>query len=237
MKNTLITPSWKEQRYGWVYFALQLLVLPTAVVLLLRLLPFPLTEAQQNVVFFVLNFFCVILVFFRYLKASLKRLGENLSACLGTAAMGFGLYYLGQILVGLAITRFYPNFQNVNDLSIQVMVQENFLPMAISTIFLVPVAEETLYRGLLFGSLSEKFHPGVLRHSCGRLCGGVPPGPFGPVLLPVSARRNLPGLGLSPQRHHLHVHAHPHGGKRHRYFGYEVILCPKLFSFPPISPI
>ena len=30
MNNTMITPSWKEQRIGWVYFALQLLVLPTA---------------------------------------------------------------------------------------------------------------------------------------------------------------------------------------------------------------
>lgn len=156
MKNTMITPSWKEQRYGWVYFALQLLVLPTAVVLLLNLLPFPLTEAQQNVVFFVLNFFCVALVFFRYLKASLKRLAENLSPCLGTAAAGFGLYYLGQILVGLAITWFYPNFRNVNDMTIQVMVRQTFLPMAISTIFLVPVAEEVLYRGLVFGSLAEK---------------------------------------------------------------------------------
>ena len=38
------------------------------------------------------------------------------------------------------------------------MLHDNFWVMAIGTVFLVPVAEEALHRGLIFGSLYQKSH-------------------------------------------------------------------------------
>ena len=50
----------------------------------------------------------------------------------------------------------YPDFSNVNDTSIMELTQQNYTLMAIGTVLLVPVVEETLYRGVVFGSLYKR---------------------------------------------------------------------------------
>ena len=49
-----------------------------------------------------------------------------------------------------------PDFENINDESIFSMLDENTIPLALATVFLVPVADETLYRGLFFRKLLDK---------------------------------------------------------------------------------
>lgn len=152
----MITPNLRESQIGWFYWTLQLLVLPSVLVFISGKLPFSITEAQLNIAFFLINFLCVAVIFFRFLKASLEHLLKNAVFCLTTALIGFLLYYGAQLVVGLLITKVYPQFMNANDMSVQLMVQQAFLPMAFCTIFLVPITEEVLYRGLVMGSLHHK---------------------------------------------------------------------------------
>lgn len=149
----LITPTFKQNRIGWVYFGIQLLVLPTLLVLLASKLPWKLSEVHLNILFFLLNFLCVGCIYFRFLVQSFRHAWQNIRLCLTSAIMGFGMYYAGAIVVGVLIQELYPNFQNVNDMTVQIMVRQEFIPMALCTMILVPITEEVLYRALVFGSL------------------------------------------------------------------------------------
>ena len=156
MKKTLIAPSLRETRWGLVYLAVQLLALPTLLTLVMQKLPFPVSEVGLNITFFVLNFLCTGAILFSYLKSSLKQLAENLPACLTTALLGFAVYQVLAALMGHLIGQLYPDFLNVNDMTLLAMLRQQFWPMALCTVILVPITEEALYRGLLFGAFHWK---------------------------------------------------------------------------------
>ena len=151
-----ISMTRKETLLGWSYLLLSMFVLPSLLTLGSTLLPTPLSEAQLNIVYFFLNFLCVVLIFRRFLLASVKVLFRTPWRCLRYAALGFVLYYGAMLLISNIIVRIYPDFSNVNDATIGQMSQENYALMAFCTVFLVPITEETFYRGLFFQGLQRK---------------------------------------------------------------------------------
>ena len=114
------------------------------------------SEALLNVIFFFTNFLFVTVIFHRFLLTSLKTAFAALWPTLRSALLGFLLYYGISILVTNFIFWVSPDFANVNDVTIEEMTQEYYSLIAICTIFLVPVVEETFYRGLVFQGLQRK---------------------------------------------------------------------------------
>lgn len=146
----------KEVRFGWAFFALQLLVLPTILVWVNQLLHPPLPEVALNFVMFALNFLCTTVIFHRFLLSNGRQALELPFRTLRMAVFGLMLYYVGVILVGKLILALRPDFANANDANILELAQDNYALMAFSIIILVPIAEETLYRGLIFRGLHSK---------------------------------------------------------------------------------
>lgn len=157
MKKVLsVSPSKKECILGAVYIPLELLILPAVLVFINGFLPDPLTDEKLNVVFFIVNFGVTTLIFRSFIRETLLNARRRI-AVIGFAALrGLLMYWAGNILVTILILRIKPDFINVNDASIATMAQANFLPMAICTIFFVPVAEELLFRGVLFGGCYQR---------------------------------------------------------------------------------
>lgn len=152
----MIYPNQRERNIGWFYWAFQLLALPTLMVVGSRWLDLRLSEVWLNICFFLLNLVCVLAIFFRYFFNSIRHFAENIKSCLTTAVIGFFLYYGSSILVNCLVIRAYPDFLNVNNLSIQFMLQQEYVLMTLCTVFFAPIAEEILYRGLVFGHLRMK---------------------------------------------------------------------------------
>ena len=149
-------PTPNETVFGAIYFILQLLIVPAIVVLVNMLLPEPFSEAESNFVFFAINFIVVTLIFRKFLSANFKAALAKPWYTLRCAGIGLGMYFAGNIIFSLLITCVDPDFANLNDMSIMDMVQENFALMTIGTVLLVPVVEESFYRGLIFRNLYEK---------------------------------------------------------------------------------
>ncbi len=156
MKALSVKMTRGEAISGWIYMVVQLLFLPTALVLANAMLHSPLDEAALNFVFFCLNFLCVTVIFHRYLISCGKISLADPGKCLITALLGYLLYWGLNFAVSLLILGIYPEFNNVNDASIQLLVDENFILTAIGTVLLVPVTEEVLFRGLIFQGLHRK---------------------------------------------------------------------------------
>lgn len=156
MNKLSVSMSRTEMILGLVYLVVQLLVLPAVLVFINLLLGSPLSGAQVNFVFFCIDFLCITLIFHRFLLNSAKLALANIFRCLRYAAVGLALYWAGSMVINVLILTVYPEFSNVNDQSIMELTNQNRTLMAIGTVLLVPVVEETLYRGVVFGCLYRR---------------------------------------------------------------------------------
>ncbi len=146
----LPTPSSRAQALGFGWLFVQLAVLPSLLTLGNAGLGRPLDLAQLNFVYYLLNFLAVSLIFRRIFQESLANLKEHPWASLRTALLGllaYGICFWGLSALGDWLL---PDFSNQNDAAIFSMTEEHFLLMVMGTVFLVPPAEECLYRGLIF---------------------------------------------------------------------------------------
>lgn len=150
----------KEQILGWIWLVFQLCFLPTLLAAGNGWLGNPLTNATVNFLYFVLNFLGVVLIFHQFLGKNVISLGKRFFPCIQGAFLGFFVYYGSTTLLNQVIYSLFPGFSNVNDANVASMAQLHYLTMVIGTVFLVPVAEEVLHRGLVFGTLYRK-HRGL----------------------------------------------------------------------------
>lgn len=143
----------RETILGWAYLGLQLLIIPLVLRSINQLLPTPMSGALLNFIYFSLNFAAVCCIFHAFLKESWTIAKLRMGWTLQSAFLGFAAYQIAVFAIGWLISTFYPGFANVNDSNVASMTRQNYTLMAIGTIFLVPIAEEALYRGLVFQGL------------------------------------------------------------------------------------
>lgn len=156
MKKLSVSLTRKQINFGVIYLFIQLLVLPQLLSWGNRLMSNPLSLAQVNFLFFAVNFLVITVVFRRFLWENFKILLESPWHVLRFAFLGLLLYWIASFLIGFLIIGIAPDFVNANDQSIAQMHQENYLLISVGTVLLVPVAEEMLFRGIVFGSVYQK---------------------------------------------------------------------------------
>ncbi len=146
--------SQKETVWGWVWFALQLVVLPIA---LSRLNVFlKLSGTEQNLLFFGLNFCFVLLIFHSYLLRALVHAGSHFWDILKGCILGFCVNFAGNYVVSYLVSLLKPGFSNLNDTTVGVMLGEHYWLMAFATVIIAPLTEELFYRGLIFRGLRPR---------------------------------------------------------------------------------
>ena len=154
--NLSISMTRKEIILGWLLMACQLLIFPILAILINSLLAVPLTDTALNISLFIGDFLLAVFIFQRFLAVSARHSIENPFRTLCFAFWGLVLYYIGSFLVSLVISAVSEDFANLNDSAIYEMTQQNYTLMAVCTVFLAPITEELIYRGLIFRSLHSK---------------------------------------------------------------------------------
>lgn len=149
-----MTPQ--EVTFGYLYLAFQLVALPSLLQLGNALLAEPLSDSALNFAFFALNFLVTTVIFRKFLLKNGKLFLADLFKCLRGSVYGFLAYWALNYVVGFLILLVAPDFYNVNDSAIGTMVDQNIALMSFGTVILVPVAEELLYRGLIFRGLYNR---------------------------------------------------------------------------------
>ena len=139
-----------ELKYGFIYLAVSLLLIPSLLSFL------PLSPGKLNFIYYLLNFCAAVFIFRRFLWSSLQAALDRPFPTLYYSALGYlGHAALGEILM-MVIFMVFPGFTNINDQGILTMLDADFYLMTIGTVFLVPVAEECFYRGLIFRGLYDR---------------------------------------------------------------------------------
>ena len=145
----------KEKKYGFFWLLFELLLFPSLLQILNGLLPTPLPQVEVNFIFFTVNFGVVAWLFRHYLKGQLMLIPDIFERIFFVAVPGFLVYRLASFLLALVLFAVDPNFSSINDVNIQDLVRENFSLMFIGSVILVPIAEECLFRGLVFRGIYD----------------------------------------------------------------------------------
>lgn len=147
--------SRKEETLGWMYFAFQMLALPMVLSWVDSRLSVPMSRAVYNGSYYIVNFAALTCIFRRFLRASLVALGRNVWNFLRAAVPGFAAYWVCSRAYEWALSLLGLSLNNANDGAIVSMLQSHPILMGICIIGLVPLTEELIYRGLIFGNLRQ----------------------------------------------------------------------------------
>ena len=146
----------REITWGIRYLLFQLVFLGSALTLLLKLLGFSTDGLILDTFYFIVNLGAVIWIFRSYLWQSFQYGISHWVRLLIVATVGFAVYFALTRGLDILIYWLKPEHYNVNDASIATYTRSHFLLTAFGAVILVPLAEETLYRGLIFGALQQK---------------------------------------------------------------------------------
>ena len=161
-----VTP--RERTWGWAWYGFELLALPSLLMLSGKSLG--LSNLQVNFLYYFLKFAFVFLIFRRFLLENLARAGECLRRVLEVSALGYAALEAGSFAVGRLIGVFFPEFANVNDASLAAMASQGPVMLFVSTVVLVPLAEEVLFRSLIFGEMLPRSRWGAYLISALAFC-------------------------------------------------------------------
>lgn len=156
-KRLSVTMTRGERVLGWLYVPFFLVLLAWILAEGFRLLGWDtgtlLGQARLNGVFFGVNFLATVLIYRKFLSKSLAMVGRRFWGFLQAVILGLVMYYAGTLFITWAVRLWRPGLENVNDAAISAMAKEARWVMAAGTVLLTPLAEECIFRGLLFQGL------------------------------------------------------------------------------------
>ena len=152
-KSLYISMRRAEKILGWLYMAFSVLLLPSVLLWFNGKLSDPMNEGTLNFVFYLTNFLFILCIFHRFLRDSLVAAWRDIWNFIQAVVLGYVAYWAASKAMDLIMSYLLPGFSNVNDASIAAMAKANYTLILIGVVFLVPLAEEVLYRGLIFRNL------------------------------------------------------------------------------------
>lgn len=162
MKKKLhVSMTADEVWMGFLYLAVQLVVLPVLLQRILEPLHLPDHHLWLNMLFYCLNFIFILVIFRGFLGKSLVSAGKHVWVFIRSVLLGFVIYWAANLVMTWVIYTFLPDFTNANDTNVVQLMDQSFPLIAFATIVLVPPVEECLYRGLIFRGLHTYSRPGA----------------------------------------------------------------------------
>ena len=145
-----------ETVFGLIWLCVYAFAMGSLIPACLRMLGLPHDAVTANKVFYVLGFLVTVLLLWQFLRDSLQAAGREPGRLLRGAFFGWCLYMVVQVGVGILTEELAPGLSTPNDQNIAALAAGNYPMMLAATVLLAPITEETLLRGVLFGSLREK---------------------------------------------------------------------------------
>lgn len=145
-----------EKLGGVIWLLMYMLGMGFLVTLLMTFLGFGADLVKTNQVFFVANFLITCVLFRHFLADSLGVAVQNPGRLFKGILLGFCLYEIGQVAVGVLYSLVAPDLSAINDEGIAEIAGMNYGVMWAGAVLLAPLVEETLMRGLVFGGLRKK---------------------------------------------------------------------------------
>lgn len=145
-----------ERTWGIRYLLFELVFLGPILSLLLPSIWSGAKAIHVDTAYFAVNCAAVCFIFRRFLVSSVRQGFSRFGKVMIAICLGLLVYFAATLALDALYSRLMPEFFNVNDAGILQNSRESRALTAVGTVLLVPVAEETLHRGLIFGLLHRK---------------------------------------------------------------------------------
>ncbi len=152
-KLLYISMSRGEKLPGALYFAFSLFLLPSVLVWVNGKLAAPMDGATRNFVRYLIDFLFILIIFHRFLRDSFVAAWRDIWNFVQAVVLGLVAYRACAWVFDLVMSYLLPGFSNINDTAISAMAGSSYLLTLIVVVFLAPLIEEVLYRGLVFRNL------------------------------------------------------------------------------------
>ena len=136
---------------GWLYLPFYLVILNLLLQLANDKFSLGMTAITINIVYFAVNLLAVFLIFHGFLRQSF--FGGHFWNFVQALVLGFAMYYAGTWVLQFALSKLAPGFTIYNNETVGALITDNQYVMMAVTILVAPIIEETLVRGLVFGSI------------------------------------------------------------------------------------
>ena len=145
---------------GWMYVFVHMFAMSYILAALnawvFPLLGFRLSETWLNLVYYAFGFVFLLGFLFHYLRETFADMCSNFAATVVAVILGFVAYVLLSNIVAFGLRFFLDNLTNPNSAAVNTTTKLNPNKMLVIGVLLAPVVEETLFRGVVFGSLRRK---------------------------------------------------------------------------------
>lgn len=158
--SPLLSPNPLALILGYIYWIVYEFFLAGLLIWLLPELGVDLTTAQGDaslqLFYMVINFIATLLIFRRFLVASVKDMKGKIRRTILSALLGFAIYYVINLQIVFVYFLFDLEPQNLNQEAIDVLMVETPWQMILCAVVFAPFVEELLFRGLFFAPLYRK---------------------------------------------------------------------------------
>ena len=148
----------KVQRVlGWLWLPMHIFALPLMVFALRVADPTLLTDAQAELAVYSVSAVGLLLIMFRFWKREFEALLDEPFRAFISVLLGLAITYLLNTLAGVLLLGLLDGeVSNPNNEAVLSMAGQDLGAVKAAAIILAPLVEETLFRGVIFGSLRRK---------------------------------------------------------------------------------
>ena len=154
-KQLPVELSQREISWGLHYLLMQFLIIGPLLANVLKQF-FPKLPINTELAYNLINIIAVFIIYHRYIGNSIRHsLSQPVKLILITG-LGLLVYLLVIPVLEDSVTKLSPTIENFNTNEIEKNMKTNPVATVFGAVFLVPLAEEITYRGLIFGALRQK---------------------------------------------------------------------------------
>ena len=151
----LMTPT--ERVLGWIWLPVNTFLLPILAAVYVYANPDQLSDGALNLVTFAVSAVALLLMLHHFWRESFHRMLDRPGRCLGAMLLGGLVNYALSLAVSPVLLLVLDGaVDNPNNAALLEIAQQDLGMIRAASIFLAPLVEETLFRGVVFGSLRPK---------------------------------------------------------------------------------
>lgn len=151
----LMTPT--ERVLGWIWLPVNTFLLPILAAVYVYANPGQLSDGALNLITYAVSALAVLLMLHRFWRESFHRMLERPGRCLGAMLLGVLVNYALSLVVSPVLMMALDGaVDNPNNAALVEIAQQDLGMIKAASIFLAPLVEESLFRGVVFGSLRPK---------------------------------------------------------------------------------
>ena len=139
-----------------IMFALHVVLFPVLLSILVIVKPDMLSDTQLNLMYYCVSFALTFLLLGKFLRRNFDSLLDNPWGSLKAFAIGWGIYFVLAIIVGVIMQATGLTDDNPNNEAINGMLEQERGMVVAMTVCLAPVVEECIFRGGIFAGIYRK---------------------------------------------------------------------------------